>query len=108
MRWLVDEKADIRAMKVLVILILVGLAAAFIAITSVLHGTVCFATAPAFEYDFGSYNAIMCFKTQTVIRIHGGTWFIVSVPIYVLALGIVAVPFCFWSLLKKRKHEAVS
>jgi len=95
-------------MKVLVILILVGLAAALVAITSVLHGQVDFTTAPAFEYDFGNYNAIMFFKAQTVIRIHGGTWFIVSVPFYVLALGIAAVPFCFWSLLKKRKHEAVA
>jgi hypothetical protein len=95
-------------MKIIVILILIALAASLIAITSVLHGSVDFTTPPTFEYDFGSYNAVMFFKTQTVLSIHGGTWFIISVPFYVLALGVVAVPSCLWYLLKRRKHETMA
>lgn len=90
-------------MKIFVILILVALAVSLVAITSILHGQVDFAT-PALEYDFGSYNAIMIFKTSTAIRFHSGTYFIFSAPIYVLVLGVAAVPFCFWSLFKQRKH----
>lgn len=95
------------AMKILALLILAGLAVALFATTSILHGQVDFATPPAVQYDFGSYNAIMLFKTSTVIRFHGGTWFVFSVPFYVLALGAAAVPFCCWSLLRKSNHEAV-
>ena len=92
-------------MKFVVIFIGVTLVAALVATSSVLHGQVDFATAPAFEYEFGSYNAIMLFKTSTVIRIHGGTWFIAPVPFYILALGAIAVPICFWLLLKRKNHE---
>ena len=95
-------------MKYVVILIAVALIAALVATSSVLHGQVDFATAPAFQYEYGNYNAIMLFKTSTVLRIHGGTWFIAPVPFYVLALGIVAVPACFWFLLRRDRHEHVA
>jgi len=75
-------------MKYVVILIGVALIAALVATSSVLHGQVDFATAPAFEYEFGSYNAIMLFKTSTVLRLHGGTWLIAPVPFYVLTLSL--------------------
>jgi hypothetical protein len=91
--------------KFVVILIATALVAALIATSSVLHGQVDFATPPTFHCEFGHYNAIIFFKTSTVLRVNGGTWFIAPVPFYILAPGMLAIPFCFWFFRRGRNHE---
>ena len=73
----------------------------------VMHGTVCFASPPSFEWSFGSYNSVMCFRSSTVLRMHG-TYFILGAPyeaLLAVAVALGVLPIVVSRLRKRRKQQ---
>ena len=65
-------------------------------------GQVDFVSPPLFELPLGNYRALMFFSDSTVLRM-GGTYYIVSVPFWVLvafAAGCIAL-----IIYRMRRHE---
>lgn len=92
-----------RPMIFLRVLQFVGLAM-LLAGCTVMHGTVDFIAQPLFEIPLGEYSGIMCFENSTVVKIHGGTWCIVSLPFYAIAVFGITLSLLVWFPFRRRKH----
>jgi len=75
---------------------------------SVEHGQVDFVHPPLFELRLGEYRALMFFSDSTVLRT-GGTYYILSVPFWVLAaLVISGVALTTYIIYRRRRHGRVA
>ncbi len=69
-----------------------------------MHLYVDFLAPPLFEISLGQSISIMFFQGSTVVRVHGGTYYTIPLPFYVIIAAAVAIPLVIWFALRRRNH----